>query len=236
MPQKITSGGLAFGASEGTAGRRRSLGTCPGSIASLSPPPRPPPPTSLSALARRPGFPGSVHMSARTAAGARNASRRGRNGSGLINLGRARHPSPGQAGPVAMCCTHARLSLRPAPLALRASPSPTADPPASPGPGGRRGSGDTASFPSRVPSSFLLFFTLSHQHLGWGAPPRSPPVPPSPLLLLLPTPTPASPSPQLISEFRRAWSFIWVITAQASGAGARLIPSLAAHYHLGLLP
>lgn len=181
MPQKITSGGLAFGASEGTAGRRRSLGTCPGSIASLSPPPRPPPPKSLPALACRPGFPGSVQMSARTAAGARNASRRGRNGSGLINLGRARHPSPGRAGPVAMCCTHARLSLRPAPLALRASPSPTADPPASPGPGGRRGSGDTASFPSRVPSSFCFSRFLTSTWVGVPPPrPSLSPPPPSP--------------------------------------------------------
>ena len=47
----------------------------------------------------------------------------------------------------------------------------------------------------------------------------------SPLPLLSPSPFSrplVSPSSQLINEFRRAWSFIWVITAQASGATPRL--------------
>lgn len=52
-------------------------------------------------------------------------------------------------------------------------------------------------------------------------------------------PAPRGPHSRQINEFRRACSFIWVITARASGATprlqgrVRLISSLAAHYHPG---
>ena len=84
---------------------------------------------------------------------------------------------------------------------------------------------DTAPLsPSVVPFSFLL------PPGAWAR---------GELLGPLPHPPPQS---RLINEFRRAWRFIRVITRRPAGpllhleARVRLISSLAAHYHPGLLP
>lgn len=66
--------------------------------------------------------------------------------------------------------------------------------------------------PSWLPPSFCFSLFLTSNWAGVRPSPSPPPFS-RPLV---------SPSSQLINEFRWAWSFIWVITAQASGATPRL--------------
>lgn len=116
-----------------------------------------------------------------------------------------------------MCGTHAR--------APSAAPLPPRDRPAAPGPEETGEPGPCCS-PHQLPPA-LRWVSHSSPAPGLGhAPPPS-------------LPLRGPPYSRQINEFRRACSFIWVITARASGATprlqgrVRLISSLAAHYHPG---